>query len=96
MLKDKEPIKCLNITYGSEFDDSRKVILLKIKHTLEEGLLVWKALDFGYDSGYGGQELFGIVWLVDGTWLERGEYDGTEWWEHKECPEIPEELNDEI
>jgi hypothetical protein len=51
-----------------------------------------KALDFDYDAGYGGQELFGTVWLDDGTWLERGEYDGSEWWEHKVTPEIPAEL----
>lgn len=48
-------------------------------------------INFDYDAGYGGQELFGIVWLEDGTWLERGEYDGSEWWEHKVRPDIPEE-----
>ena len=51
------------------------------------------SLDFKYDSGYGGQELYGTVWLVDGTWLERREYDGSEWWEHKFCPQIPENLH---
>lgn len=49
-------------------------------------------LDFEYDPGYGGQELYGIIWYKDGTWSERGEYDGSEWWEHKICPEFPEEL----
>jgi hypothetical protein len=44
------------------------------------------ALDFTYDAGYGGQELFGFVVFEDGTWLERGEYDGSEWWEHKQTP----------
>ena len=46
-------------------------------------------LDFEYDSGYGGQELYGNIWYTDGTWSERGEYDGSEWWEHKICPPIP-------
>ena len=46
-------------------------------------------LDYHYDANYGTQELDGIVWLEDGTWLERGEYDGSEWWEHTSCPEIP-------
>lgn len=49
-------------------------------------------LDFNYDSGYGGQELFGTIWYMDGTWSTRGEYDGSEWWEHHICPDIPKEL----
>ena len=46
-------------------------------------------LDFDYDNGYGGQELHGIIWYTDGTWSDRGEYDGSEWWEHHVCPECP-------
>lgn len=38
------------------------------------------------DSGYGAQELFGYIWYNDGTWSERAEYDGAEWWEHKIAP----------
>jgi len=50
-------------------------------------------MDFEYDAGYGGQELYGTIWYTDGTWSSRGEYDGSEWWEHHKCPEIPIELN---
>jgi len=46
-----------------------------------------KKLNVEYDSGYGGQQLFGTIWMVDGTWWTRGEYDGSEWWQHHECPE---------
>jgi len=46
-------------------------------------------LDFDYDNGYGGQELYGTIWYSDGTWSDRGKYDGSEWWEHYSCPEIP-------
>ncbi len=46
-------------------------------------------LDFEYDNGYGCQCLEGTVWYTDGTWSERGEYDGSEWWEHRECPPLP-------
>jgi hypothetical protein len=28
----------------------------------------------------------------DGTWSERGEYDGSEWWNYQKCPDIPSEL----
>lgn len=51
------------------------------------------SLDFEYDSGYGGQCLFATIWYVDGTWSDRGEYDGSEWYEYHMCPEIPNELN---
>lgn len=52
-----------------------------------------KAIDVTYDSGYGGQELYGMIWYKDGTWSSRGEYDGSEWWEHHTCPAIPGNLN---
>ena len=50
------------------------------------------SLDFQYDKGYGGQELFGTIWYTDGTWSDRGEYDGSEWWSYQKCPNIPENL----
>tara|TARA_R110000822_G_scaffold65508_3_gene160309 strand:- start:298 stop:567 length:270 start_codon:yes stop_codon:yes gene_type:complete len=43
-------------------------------------------LDFDYDNGYCSQQLFGFIWYSDGTWSCRGEYDGSEWWEHVERP----------
>ena len=51
-----------------------------------------KKLDVEYDDGYGGQELFGTIWLKDGTWMDRGEYDGSEWWNYQVCPKVPKEL----
>jgi hypothetical protein len=69
-----------------------KEIFLKTPHTEEELNQFIEELDFNYDSGYGSQELDGIVWLKNGTWLTRGEYDGSEWWELHSLPDIPEEL----
>lgn len=40
-----------------------------------------------YDDWYWWQELFGEVVFKDRTWLERWEYDWSEWWEYKKCPE---------
>jgi hypothetical protein len=61
------------------------------------GLYDWSKfltdIDFEYDSGYGGQNLFGTIWYSDGTWSDRGEYDGSEWWDYHICPPIPTELN---
>ena len=96
--KNKSNIKCAKIEhsridYEKNQDDETKFIeknaLLKINFTDEEYEQFLKDLDFDYYSGYGGQELFGIVLFNDNSWLERGEYDGSEWWEYKECPKIP-------
>ena len=86
-------IKCAYIMHGREYSESNQgKYFLKDGHLEEELRAFLDSLDFEYDNGYGGQRLFGNVWFADGTWLERGEYDGSEWWEHKVCPEIPDEL----
>ena len=68
----------------------REVELVRIvfKRNEIEGSLdeVLTQLDFEYDGGFGLQELYGYIWYSDGTWSERGEYDGSEWWVHKERP----------
>lgn len=51
--------------------------------TLEE---VLPLLDVEYDEEYGEQNLFGYIWYTDGTWVERSEYDGSEWSSYKKCP----------
>ena len=55
--------------------------------------MLLKNIDIEYDAGYGGQELYGTIWYKDGTWSTRGEYDGSEWWEHHSVPTIPDHLN---
>jgi hypothetical protein len=74
--------------YGKVF---QKNTYLKINHTNDDLDKFLSNLDFSYDSGYGSQNLYGTVWLEDDTWLSRGEYDGSEWWEHNKLPEIPKE-----
>lgn len=61
------------------------------KENFIEGTLadVLPKLDFEYDNGYGGQELFGTIWYSDGTWSDRGEYNGSEWWAYRRCPPLP-------
>ena len=45
-----------------------------------------------YDSGFGGQEIAKDLLIVGDTWwMERHEYDGSEWWEFKTIPTKPEE-----
>ena len=48
-----------------------------------------------YDDGYGGCEVAIDLMIVGDTWwLERHNYDGAEWWEYKEMPNIPSTVED--
>lgn len=50
---------------------------LNIEGTLDQ---VLPMLNFSYDNGWGMQNLHGYIWYADGSWAERAEYDGSEWW----------------
>ena len=86
-------VLCAQIKHGDDYDDDSKVFNLTTGSTEEDRTQFLNDIDFEYDSGYGGQRLFGTIWYEDGTWSERGEYDGSEWWEHRERPQIPVELD---
>lgn len=75
--RDVEYVSVYYRGFGKEFG-------VTVKGTLDE---VLPKLDFRYDDGYGGQELFGHIWYADGTWSDREEYDGSEWWAYRKCPE---------
>ena len=79
-------IRCASIEYQGT------TVQLKAVHTKEELSSFLHSLDFNYDSGYGDQNLYGHVWLNNGDWLERTEYDGSEHWTHTGVPQIPYEL----
>ena len=56
--------------------------------------LSWKEFEalanVEYDESYGAQEVADDLLVVgDDWWLERHEYDGSEWWEFKKIPEVP-------
>lgn len=45
---------------------------------------LYKAMDINYDQGYGSQEIaLDLIIVGANWWLERHEYDGSEWWELK-------------
>ena len=95
-------VLCAYIDYSSsEYDlpdiervKLNKELYLKKHHTKEEFDQFLNKLDFEYDSGYGSQELHGIIWYTDGTYCDRYEYDGSESWSHHRCPDIPDSLED--
>jgi len=86
-------VLCAQIKHGDGYDDDSKVFNLTTGSTEEDRTQFLNDLDFDYDNGYGGQNLFGTIWYEDGTWSDRGEYDGSEWYEYHICPPIPKELN---
>jgi len=45
-------------------------------------------LDRNYDSGFGNQVLFGTIFCDNGVWMDRGEYDGSEWWITNKYPDL--------
>ena len=46
--------------------------------------------DVEYYDGYGWHEIpLELVVVGDNWWLERHEYDGSEWWEFKTLPQPP-------
>lgn len=92
-IEDRKVI-CAEICKGAEYYDpeERIVTRLKLNYSDKDYKKFLRRLNFGYDDGYGGQNLYGTIWYDDGSWSERGEYDGSEWWEYKKCPEIPTEL----
>ena len=90
---------CASIRRGYDWDSDSRATALNTVFNLTTG---WDKedwdnflsdLDFDYDSGYGGQNLFGTIWYEDGSWSDRGEYDGSEWYDHHVCPPIPKDLN---
>ena len=50
-----------------------------------------KMADFNYDDDYGKIDIrLNLVVVGKDWWMERHEYDGSEWWEYKEQPKLKE------
>ena len=107
--KSWEDIKALSINVRSEIAPNT-VMEGEVKYYRGVETLDYLSIDevlytlahWNYDDGYGCQELDGTVLFDDGTWLERKEYDGSEWWAYHRPPtvedifgEVPREYDDE-
>lgn len=83
----------LGFVYALEDEDNPpQSFCLKQDYSETDLEVFLKSIDFNYDDGYGGQELHGFIWHTSNTWSERYEYDGSERWDFKEIPPIPEKL----
>lgn len=87
-------VKCAYVVTGVSYysNEENDLIKLPVGYTEEQYNQFLEQLDFQYDSGYGSQYLQGIIWYENDMWSERGEYDGSEWWEYRQMPIIPEFL----
>lgn len=85
-LQGKDVVKCAwfrdyDSDYDSDFSFTKGTQwVLRENYSRREWEDLISGLDFEYYNGYGGQNLFGVIWYEDGTWSSRGEYDGSEWW----------------
>lgn len=61
---------------------------LPLLYTQKEYDIFLERINRTYNSGYGGQELFGIIFCENGVWFERHEYDGSEWWVRHQYPDL--------
>ena len=62
-------------------------------HKIEDLEALKLLLDTEYDDGYGSPEVNTNLQLVGKDfWLERHEYDGSEWWEYKTLPTYDESI----
>lgn len=70
---------------GKTFEDVLFIQGEDFKVTKENFESVAKKTD--YDDGFGAQHVATDLVLVgDNWWIERAEYDGSEWWEYKSIP----------
>ena len=87
-VSDIRAVSIYHDSSGTEWDVSEFTVNLPEGFTMDQYAEFTQALNFEYNDGYGGQELFGTIWFNDGTWATRGEYDGHEWWEYHCYPPI--------
>ncbi len=89
-IKDKNLV-CAKIGLEEEEYGKYNWHILKDNYTKEEFDNFCNELDFEYNDGYGGQELYGKILFKD-SYSDRGEYDGSEWWTNHKMPTVEEVL----
>ena len=82
---------CAKIGLEEDYD-KKKWFTLKDNYSGKDFDKFLEDLDFEYDDGYGGQELYGVILFSD-SFSDRGEYDGSEWWENHKMPTTEEVMS---
>lgn len=68
---------------GKKWEDVRKITHTGNELTIEE---FKEIANIEYDNGYGFAHFQDYMIIGDDWWLERGEYDGSEWWSFRVSP----------
>ena len=68
-------VKCCQICFMRE--ENAGVIKLPVNFSNEDYFNFLEAINKDYDDGFGCQNLFGTIWLKDGMYIDRDEYDGS-------------------
>lgn len=89
----EETIEALE-DYNKSIEDVKYVKYKQSYTSIQQFLEVAK--DIYYDSGYGSPKIRPILIVGFNWWLERGEYDGSEWWEYKEMPSREDTMKKDI
>ncbi len=92
-------LKVINITMWTEDRNNHYALTyfdLLEGYSLEDYEEFLHKINFNYSSGYGGQELFGLIGCENNIWFDRGEYDGSEWWERHKYPNIDKIIKNRI
>ena len=76
-------LDCANI-YVNTWNMERQFVFDSKKDSVNVLTDFLKEID--YKPGFGRQELYGEILTNRNSWIERGEYDGSEWWEYKTIP----------
>lgn len=87
-IKGKD-LMAAQVTWDDESDQEQIRHTLFVDFTNAEKEIFLESLNFQYDSGFGTQKVDGTIWFKDGTFSERGEYDGSEWWDYHKAPPAP-------
>ena len=85
-------VMCARILKEDFTEEKQEIATLQVGFNEAEYRAFLDKLNFEYDDGYGTQELLGNIWYRNGTWSERYEYDGSEEWKYKQCPQIPSKM----
>lgn len=80
----EETLKVLH-NHGKRKEDVKYVCGAEFQISLEQ---FWKLADTEYDSSYGAPEIATDLMLIgDDFYMDRGEYDGSEWWDFNTMPD---------
>lgn len=83
------PLVCAEIEYTADVCSGSQTFFLRKGHTPQDLVCFYDSLHIEYNCGAGMQHVEGTLWFADGSWAERSEYDGQEWWEWRTRPKTP-------